>query len=290
MQFLVFIIAYPFLWFISILPFRIFYFLSDLVYYILYYIIGYRKKTVRANLILAFPDLTPKERFVIEKKHYKHLSDTFLEIIKTMSISEAEMNKRFVITNIELVREYEAKNKSIALLASHYASWEWLLTMNTKVKYKGIGIYKKISNRYFDKMIRDIRSKFNAELVEVHKSKSTMAENYKKGILSIYGLASDQSPMLHKAEYWQSFMGVEVPVHVGAETVARAYDMNVLFVKVKKIKRGFYEATFVPISDDVLNTPKFEITNTYIKEVEKQIQEAPEFYFWTHNRWKHRRE
>jgi lauroyl/myristoyl acyltransferase len=289
MQFLVFILAYPILWFISILPFPVFYLLSDFVYYILYYIIGYRKKTVRANLILAFPDLTPKERFVIEKKHYKHLTDTFLEIIKTMSISEAEMNKRFAITNIELVTEYENKGKSIALLASHYASWEWLLTMNDRVQFKGIGIYKKISNDYFDKMVRDIRSKFNAELVEVQKSKALMKENYKKGILCMYGLASDQSPMLHKEQYWQSFMGVEVPVHVGAESVARKYDMNILFVKVKKVKRGFYEATFVPMSDKVQETTPFEITNKYIKEVEKQIHEAPEYYFWTHNRWKHRR-
>jgi lauroyl/myristoyl acyltransferase len=289
MQFLVFIIAYPFLWIISILPFSVFYLLSDFVYYIVYYIIGYRKKTVKANLILAFPDLTPKERLSIEKKSYKHMCDMFLEMIKTMSISESEMSKRFAITNIELVREYESRGKSIALLASHYASWEWLLTINNKVKHKGIGIYKKVSNEYFDKLVRDIRSKYNAELVEVHKSKTLMAENYKNGILCMYGLASDQSPMLKHTKYWQSFMGVEVPVHIGAETVARKYDMNILFVKVKKIKRGFYEATFVPISDDVQHSKPFEITNTYIKEVEKQIYEAPEFYFWTHNRWKHRR-
>ena len=289
MQFLVFILAFPFLWIISILPFRIFYWFSDFIYLIVYHIIGYRKKTVKENLALALPHLNDKERLTIEKKSYHHLCDMFLEMIKTMTISSAEMNKRFVVTNIELVKEYENKGKSTVLLASHYASWEWLLSINQKTKFKGIGVYKKIANKYFDKLIRDIRSKYNAELVETKKAIPLMAENQKNGILSMYGLASDQSPKLNRAFHWDKFMGVEVPVHTGAEMLAKKYDLNVLFVKVKKVKRGFYEATFVPITDNPRSIPDFEITNTFLREVEKQILEAPEYYFWTHKRWKHRR-
>ncbi|MES2851781.1 lysophospholipid acyltransferase family protein [Flavobacterium sp. 120] len=289
MQFLVFILTFPFLWIISILPFRIFYWFSDFIYVIVYYIIGYRKKTVKENLALALPHLSDKERLVIEKKSYHHLCDMFLEMIKTMTISADEMNKRFVITNIELVKEFENKNKSTVLLASHYASWEWLLSFNAKTNFKGIGVYKKIANKYFDKLIRDIRSKYNAELVETKKAIPLMAENQKNGILSMYGLASDQSPKLNRAFHWDKFMGVEVPVHTGAEMLAKKYDLTVLFVKVKKVKRGFYEATFVPITDNPRSIPDFEITNTFLREVEKQILEAPEYYFWTHKRWKHRR-
>ncbi|MDI5897495.1 lysophospholipid acyltransferase family protein [Flavobacterium yafengii] len=289
MQFLVFILTFPFLWIISILPFRIFYWFSDFIYVIVYYIIGYRKKTVKENLALALPHLSDKERLVIEKKSYHHLCDMFLEMIKTMTISADEMNKRFVVTNIELVKEYENKGKSTVLLASHYASWEWLLSINQKTKFKGIGVYKKIANKYFDKLIRDIRSKYNAELVETKKAIPLMAENQKNEILSMYGLASDQSPKLNRAFHWDKFMGVEVPVHTGAEMLAKKYDLNVLFVKVKKVKRGFYEATFVPITDNPRSIPDFEITNTFLREVEKQIMEAPEYYFWTHKRWKHKR-
>ncbi|MFV5701310.1 lysophospholipid acyltransferase family protein [Flavobacterium sp. XS2P12] len=289
MQFLVFILTFPFLWIISILPFRVFYWFSDFIYLIVYYIIGYRKKTVKENLALALPHLSAEERLVIEKKSYHHLCDMFLEMIKTMTISADEMNKRFVVTNIELVKEYEKKGKSAVLLASHYASWEWLLSINEKTKFKGIGVYKKIANKYFDKLIRDIRSKYNAELVETKKAIPLMAENQKNGILSMYGLASDQSPKLNRAFHWDKFMGVEVPVHTGAEMLAKKHDLNVLFVKVKKVKRGFYEATFVPITDNPKSIPDFEITNTFLREVEKQILEAPEYYFWTHKRWKHRR-
>lgn len=289
MQFLVFILSFPLLWIISILPFRIFYWFSDFIYLIVYYIIGYRKKTVKENLALALPHLTDKERLCIEKKSYHHLCDMFLEMIKTMTISAAEMNKRFVITNIELVQEYENKGKSAVLLASHYASWEWLLSMNEKTKFKGIGVYKKIANTHFDQLIRDIRSKYNAELIETTAAIPLMAENQKNGILAIYGLASDQSPKLNRAFHWNTFMGIEVPVHTGAEMLSKKYDLNVLFVKVKKVRRGFYEATFIPITDNPRSIPDFEITNTFLREVEKQILEAPEYYFWTHKRFKHRR-
>jgi KDO2-lipid IV(A) lauroyltransferase len=289
MQFLVFIIAYPLLWLISILPFPLFYWFSDFIYFIVYYVIGYRKKTVKENLALAFPHLSDQDRLEIEKKSYHHLCDMFLEMIKTMTISAAEMNKRFVVTNIELVKEFEDKGKSTVLLASHYASWEWLLTINEKTKFKGIGVYKKIANKYFDKLIRDIRSKYNAELVETKDTIPLIAKNQKNGVLTMYGLASDQSPKLNRAFYWDKFMGVEVPVHTGAEMLAKRYDLNVLFVKVKKVKRGFYEATFIPITENPRAIPSFGITIEYLKEVEKQIQEAPEFYFWTHKRWKHRR-
>jgi lauroyl/myristoyl acyltransferase len=290
MQFLIFIIVYPFLWMISILPFPVFYMLSDLLYFLVYYVVGYRKKTVRANLALALPHLSAEERLSIEKKSYRHLCDMFMEMTKTMTISSKEISKRFVITNLEVIREYEQKEKSIMLLASHYASWEWLLTLNKKVSYQGVGVYKKISNKYFDKLIKDIRSKYNTQLVTTRDTIPLISNNQKKGILSIYGLASDQSPKAGRIFHWDSFMGVEVPVHTGAEMLAKKYDLNVIFAKVKKIKRGYYEATLIPLSDSPKSVPDFEITHAFIKEVEKQIYEAPEYYFWTHKRWKHRRQ
>ena len=289
MQLLIFLLAFPLLWIISILPFRIFYWFSDFIYLLVYYVIGYRKKTVKENLALALPHLSDKERLIIEKKSYHHLCDLFLEMIKTMSISSEEMNKRFHITNIELVKEYEDKGKSTVLLASHYASWEWLLSINAKTKFKRIGVYKKIANKYFDKLIRNIRSKYDAELVETKKTIPLMAENEKNGVLAMYGLASDQSPKMNRAFHWDKFMGIEVPVHTGAEMLSKKYDLNVLFVKVKKVKRGFYEATFIPITDNPRSIPDFKITDIFLREVEKQILEAPEYYFWTHKRWKHRR-
>jgi len=290
MQLLVFIIFYPILWLISILPFRILYLLSDFVFFIVYRIIKYRKRTVRENLALALPHLSKEERDVIEKKFFQHMCDMFLEMIKTLSISKKEMEKRYKFTNIEVYHDLEKKGKSIALLCAHYASYEWVVSMNRHISFKGYGIYKKIANKYFDKLVHDIRSKFKASLITTKETAETIAENYEKGILSLYGFASDQSPKPSKALLWHSFMGIITPVHTGAEFLAKRYDMNVIFLRTKKVKRGYYEGTFELMAENPKETKRFEITEDFIQRVEKQIYEAPEFYLWTHKRWKHRRD
>ena len=289
MQFLIYSISFPFLWIISKLPFRLFYWFSDCIYILVYYIIGYRKKIVRNNILIALPNVSEEKRLVIEKKFYHHMCDMFLEMIKTMSISSEEMKERFKITNIELLKEYEQKNKSIILLAAHYASWEWLLSINESTSFKCYGVYKKVNNKYFDAKVRAIRSKFKSVLVTTDNTIALINDNEKNGVMSLYGLASDQSPQVHKTFHWQQFMGITVPVHTGAEMLAKRYDLEVVFAKVKKVKRGYYEATFVPIANNPKSIPDYEITDAYLKEVEQQILEAPEFYFWTHKRWKHRR-
>lgn len=289
MQFLVYILAYPLLWLISILPFRIFYWFSDCVYFLVYYIIGYRKKVVRENLELALPHLNDAERKKIEKKFYQHMCDMFLEMIKTMSISPEEMEKRFHVTNIDLILDYAKKGKSVILVASHYASYEWLLTINPKLGFQGVAVYKKLANPYFDKLVRKIRTKYNCEMIPTKNAIPLMAQNQRDGKLSLYGLASDQSPKLDRIFHSNDFMGIEVPVHTGAEMLAKKYDLSVIMVKVKKVKRGYYEATFLSLADNPKDYEDFKITEMYIKEVEKQIYEAPEYYLWTHKRWKHRK-
>jgi len=287
MQLLVFLLVYPVLWCISMLPFRLLYFVSDCIYVLVYYIIGYRKKVVRQNLALALPHLSEKERLVIEKKSYHHLVDGFLEMIKTMTISDKEINKRFKFTNMELYHEYEAKGKSIAIFCAHYSSYEWLLIMNKHIKFKGFGIYKTIRNKYFDKLVRDIRGKFDATLIDTKETTKVMIDNHKKGVLGVYGFAADQSPKVSKAFHWTKFMGIEVPVHTGAEMLAKRMDMNVLFVKGEKLGRGMYQATFVPMVDNPKEVPNYELTDMFFRMVEQQILEKPEYYLWTHKRWKH---
>lgn len=287
MQLLIYLLLYPILWLISILPFPIFYLFSDFIYFLTYNLIGYRKKVVRANIALALPHLSDKERLSIEKKFYSHLCDMFLEMIKTLTISQKEVEKRFTFTNLEVYHELEKQNKSIALLCAHYASYEWVISMNYHITYKGFGIYKKIANPYFDKLVRKIRSKFKAALITTKETIPTIAENHKQGILCLYGFASDQSPKKNAAYHWAPFMGHIVPVHTGAEMLAKRFDMNVIFLRTKKIKRGYYEASFELLSNDAKSVPNYDITDRFLQLVEEQIHEAPEFYLWTHKRWKY---
>jgi KDO2-lipid IV(A) lauroyltransferase len=271
------------------LPFPILYFFSDFIYLIVYYGIGYRKKTVRENLALALPNLSEQERLAIEKKFFRHLCDIFLEMIKTMTISKKEINSRFVFTNLDVYKNLEGKQKSIAIMMAHYASYEWAVSINSFVDFEAYGIYKKIANPYFDKLVRNIRLKFKAKLITTKETIPTIIKNNKVNKLCTYGFASDQSPKLDSTFHWQKFMGIEVPVHIGAEMLSKKYNMNVIFIKIKKIKRGYYEASFEVLSENVSQVPKFEITNRFMQLVEQQIYEAPEYYLWTHKRWKHQR-
>jgi KDO2-lipid IV(A) lauroyltransferase len=289
MQFIVFILLYPILWLISMLPFRLLYLFSDGVYFLLYHIIGYRKKVVRQNIAMALPHLSAKERLAIEKKFYQHLCDLFLEMIKTMTISKKELDNRYRFANIDLYLELEKQQKSIAVFMAHYASYEWAISMNSIINFEGYAIYKKISNKYFDKLVRDIRSKFKATLITNKETIKTIELNAKNNHLGVYGFASDQSPQLSKTHHWAPFMGIESPVHTGAEMLAKRFNMNVLFLKTKKVKRGYYEATFEYLAEHPSEVPNYEISEAFLKKVEGQILEAPEYYLWTHKRWKHRK-
>lgn len=288
MQLLIFLLIYPILLFISILPFRILYTLSDISYIVVYHVFGYRKKVVRENLALVLPHLSDEERLIIEKKSYKHLCDMFLEMIKTMTISEQEIDKRFVFKNLEVCKIAESEGKSIALLCGHYASYEWAVSLNRKISFKGFAIYKPINNKYFDRLVQKIRSKFNANLISIKETKEVIESNYLNNVKSLYGFASDQSPQLKPKMHWSTFMGIEVPVYTGAEMLSKKFDMNLLFLNIKKVKRGFYEAELEVLSKNAKEVPDYEITDLFLRKVEQQILEAPEFYLWTHKRWKHR--
>lgn len=254
----------------------------------MYYAIGYRKKVVNENLHLAFPNKTEEEILRIQKKFYAHLCDIFLEIIKTMGMDVSQMEDRFKMTNEQVVNEYAAQNRSTVLLVGHYASWEWLLALNTRLTPKAFGIYQKIQNKYFEKLIKNIRSKFGTTLIRTYESRQIITDLVKNKQNFVLGIASDQSPMLQKTKFWGEFMGVNVPIHVGGELMCKEHNLVPLFLKVKKIKRGHYEASFNVITENPRETPDYQISATFMKWLEESINEAPEYYFWTHKRWKHR--
>lgn len=288
MQLIAYILIYPFLWLISILPFRILYAFSDFIFIIMYYIVGYRKKTVYENLHLVFPEKSEKEIKTIAKKFYHHLCDMMFESIKSMTISESEIKKRYQFKNLDLIHDLEKKNKSIILMCAHYGSWEWIFILQTYVNHKGYAVYKRISNKHFDKLIKRIRAKYNSYLITTKETIPTLTKAKRNGELTINGFVSDQSPKKEKAFHWNKFMGIEVPIHTGAEMLAKRLDMSVIFFKVKRLKRGYYETTFEVLAENAKDYKDYEITDIFMKRVEKQIHEKPQYYLWTHKRWKHR--
>lgn len=287
MQLLAFVLIYPFLWMISILPHRLFYAFSDIAFFFVYHVFGYRRKVVQDNLNLVFPDTEKNEIARIEKAFYRHLCDTFLEMIKSMNLSKEEVLEKYEVINPELLREIE-KERSIIILCAHYANWEWNVSINNYVKSKGYAVYQQINNTYFDAFVRKVRAKWNTTLINQQQTAKTVIQNHRNNIRATYGMVSDQSPQAHRAQYWTDFMGIKVPIFNGGETLARKTGLAVVFLKVSKVKRGYYSAEFIPITLNGKETEQNEITNTFLRLTEAQIKEKPEYYLWTHKRWKHR--
>ncbi|WP_296383837.1 lysophospholipid acyltransferase family protein [Winogradskyella sp.] len=288
MQLIAYIIIYPILWFVSILPFRLLYGLSDALCFFTYKIFGYRKATVKENLRLVFPDKSEKEISIITRQFYHHLCDMIVEAIKSLTISEAEMKKRFTFTNVELINNLADKQRSIILMCAHYGSWEWIFILQKYIKLKGYAVYKRLSNKHFDKLVKGIRAKYNSHLITTKETLKILNKSKKKGELTINGFASDQSPKANKAFHWSEFMGIKVPMYTGAEMLAKRLDMAVVFFSVKRLKRGYYECSFKTITENPKDYKDYEITDLFFKLVEEQIIEAPQYYLWTHKRWKHR--
>lgn len=270
------------------LPFRILYGISDGVYLLVYYVIGYRKKVVLSNLKLTFPEKSDEEITGISKKFYHHFADVFIEMIKFFTVSKQEVYKRYKFTNLEFFEELYKDGKSVMLTGPHYANWEWIMSLDAFVKYKGYAAFTKVANPYFNEKIIKSRAKFGTHLIQTSKIIAEIKHNHKNHIQAMYGLLSDQSPQLSKTFYWSEFLGVKVPIHTGAEMLAKRFNMNIVYIETKKIKRGYYETSFSLITNEAQKFPDYELTDIFLEKVEKQIRTQPEYYFWTHKRFKHR--
>ena len=288
MQFLIFVLTYPIIWLLSLLPMRVLYILSDFLYLIFFYLIGYRKKVVLENLQLAFPEKTIKEIKTIQKQFFKHFSDVLVESIKAFTISNKTLHKRYKIKNPELIDELYEKGRSIAFMGAHQANWEWSIGIPMYVKIKCFGAYTRIGNKYFDKIVKESRMKFGFIGYKTSNTVKSITHNFNNGIQGLYLLLSDQSPQIHKANYWREFMGIKVPVHTGAEKIAKKFDMAVVNYSIKKVKRGYFEVTFETLTEHPNEYKDFEITDKYLAITERNINNQPAYYLWSHKRFKHR--
>lgn len=286
MQYLAYLLIYPPLWFISKLPFRLLYIFSDFMFFLMYRVFGYRKNVVRFNLKTAFPDKSDAALKSIEKKFYHHLCDTFVEMIKSISLKEHELKERYTFTNVEVMQDYEKQGRTTMLVMGHYASHEWVFALQLYLQNPGHAIYKKISNPYFDKMARRIRGKWNTNLVTNKRSRIKVAQMANDNQTTVFGFAADQTPRLPKAHYWPMFLGHEIPFFTGVEQLAKIYDCPVVHLSMRKVKRGYYNGTYHVLADQPNEFADFDVTAAFAKALEDQIIAEPQYYLWTHKRFK----
>ena len=288
MQFILFAITYPIIWILSRLPMRILYMKSDFFYFLIYYVFRYRKQVVLDNLKLAFPEKPEVELLRIRKKFFKHLMDLTMESVKAFSISEKEIFKRYTYSNPELVNKYAAEGRSIALMGAHQSNWEWSISLPKVLNIDMYGAYTKLNNTYYEKAVRDSREKFGVIGYKTSEMVRGMQKRFSDKQQGAYILLSDQSPQLHKTYYWREFFNIKVPIHTGAEMLSKRFDLVVINYVTKRVKRGYYTTEFQLITDTPKDFKDYQITDLYTELTEKNILEQPEYYLWSHKRFKHR--
>ena len=271
---------------ISLLPHWALYRVSDFVYLLFITVFPYRKKVVLGNIQRCFPEKSRAEHASILKKFYRHLADVFVETFKNFSISLKQVNERMPCTNPELLNDLAARGKSIVITGGHYNNWElYALAAAGCFTGRTMAIYKKIKDPYFDALMRRTRGKFGLELVPTREASDWMRANANDRIASIYAI--DQSPADPKKGLWLPFLNQNTLCHYGAEKHAREYEQAVVYGHIKKVRRGYYTLTYELLAEDVSDLPKGEVIRRANAALEGDILAAPEFWLWSHKRWKH---
>ncbi|MFY9307464.1 MAG: lysophospholipid acyltransferase family protein [Bacteroidia bacterium] len=273
---------------ISLLPFPVLYFISDFLYLLIYHIVGYRKKVVISNIQNSFPEKTEKDCIKISKLFYRHFCDLVVESLKAFTISERQVQKRVVCRHPELIDMYFEQNRSVIIAGGHYNNWElFAVAVDKIIKHDTVGIYTPLRNKFFDDKMRSTRSKYGLQMVATREVKRFFEENKHRLTATIFGV--DQSPSNPKSAYWMTFLNQETGVQFGTEKFAKEYGYPVLYGRLNKVKRGHYELEFVLVTDNPGQMAYGEITEKVTRLLEKDIQAGPQYWLWTHRRWKQKR-
>jgi KDO2-lipid IV(A) lauroyltransferase len=272
---------------LSLLPWRLLYCLSDFLYFLLYPVAGYRKKVVLQNLRHSFPDKDDQELERIARKFYSHFCDLIVESIKMFSVSESDIRKRMRCVNPEVQKKVFETGKDVIVAGGHYNNWEMCgVAVPFMFDHKIIGIFKPLKDRFFDNLLRKSRSKFGMLMIPMQEVKNYFASGFHEPTAVFFIM--DQSPSNPSRGYWTTFLNQETCFMTGAARFAIQYDLPVLFGRIEKVKRGYYTFSLEAIPTKSLNVE--EIMELLISRLEQQIQHFPEFWLWTHRRWKHKRE
>ena len=282
---IVFLLTSILLRLISKLPFSVLYILSDLLFLILFYVIRYRRKVVITNLNNSFPEKSKSELAEIEKRFYQHLADLILESIKTISISPTQIKKRFVFKNLELLEKHLQDNKSVIAVTGHYGNWEWgPIAIGLELREKVLVVYKPLSDKNFEGLINTMRSRFGAIMVPMKQTIRKVVA-YKKEV-HVLVLVGDQTPTREELNYFTSFLNQQTAIFLGVEKIALMTNNPVIFFSINKTKRGYYECLVKSLVDNPEQTITHQITNLHTRELEQNILAKPEYWLWSHKRWK----
>ena len=282
-------IFYVFCWLLALLPLRCLYLISDLIFVAVCYIVRYRRKVVMDNLRSSFPEKTERELWLIARKFYRFICDLFIETLKVTNIGKSQIHRRIRYSNPEIFDELYLKGKQIFVVTGHYGNWEWLATLEHTTKYHHITLYQPLNNKFFDKFFYDLRTKYGTEAIPSNLAIRTINKYIQENRLTALCFLSDQSPPHRDANhYWTTFLNQETPIYTGIEKLAKRYDTAVVYYEILCVKRGYYEVDVTLIAENAAETGEMEITERHVQLLEQTICRNPQYWLWSHRRWKHR--
>lgn len=279
------------LWFIiSLLPLWVFYRLSDGLYYLVYHMVRYRRRVVYANLRSSFPEKSEAEIERIAKDFYSFFCDYIVETLKFFSMGEKNIRKRMKFEGLGQVKEDFANGRSVSVYLGHYCNWEWISSLGLHLDEQCGQIYHPLENATLDRLFLYMRGRFKAQSIKMDDTFLTILKWKKEGRKNIVGYIADQVPGYNNIHYWADFLHHDTPVFTGAERISKIMDTAVYYIDVERPRRGYYVARFIKIADSLNEHPVFFATEQYFRLLEKNIQRAPQYWLWSHKRWKRTRE
>lgn len=277
------------LWFLALMPFWLLYLLSDFLFFVIYYLVRYRRQVTIENLRKSFPEKTEKERQQIARKYYRNLADIVLEFIKIEHITRRTVDKRMIIKNPEVLTKLYQSGRSIFITIGHCGNWEWLgkkIALSTK--HNAYAVIKPIHDPFFNNYMTQLRVRFHSPNLIDYKKTFRVLSRVNNTINAVV-IASDQTPTKGESNFWATFLNQDTAFFLGVEKISKALDYAVLFFDIQRIKRGYYEITIHTISLEPKETANEEITKSYIALLENAIRQNPDNWLWSHRRWKHKK-
>lgn len=273
---------------ISLLPLRVLYVLSDGLFYLIYYVVKYRRPLVRKNLTCSFPDKGEEEIVRIERAFYSWFCDYIVETLKLFTMSKKQMKRRMVFHGSEEVDKQIAAGKSCAIYLGHYGNWEWVSSLPLWLSDQAtcLQIYHVLENEAIDALFLRVRGRMGSTSIPMADTLKTIIKRQREGQRLVVGFIADQVPLWNSIHYWSDFLHHDTPVFTGTERIAKHQNMAVFYLDVTRPKRGYYEATFKLVTDQPKETPQFSITESYMQLLQATINRTPQYWLWSHNRWK----
>lgn len=276
----------------ALLPWSLLYFLSDVLFVVLYRLVRYRRKIVRVNLQNAFPEKSVIEIEKIERQFYHFLCDYYIETIKLLHISDEDVKRRMKFENPELLNELTKDGNSCLLSLGHYGNWEYVSSIGFYLfpeLFQG-QIYHKLRDGAFDRFFLKIRSRFSPLSIEMSDAMRTIVHNRQQGKAMVIGFINDQRPRRNAGQHWTRFLNQDTPALIGMERIARKFGFSVVYLDLRREKRGHYVGRFSVITTNASKEEKFAVTEQYMRLLEKTILRDPAYWLWSHKRWKFKRE